>query len=104
MGVPGRFCRWILRYLVRVWSVFSCCCSSLLKAVSSTRIPYSASALQILCTPSHTVPLREHHPYGRESCADGQRAFIFHRARNDTIKGLVESHLRPTSDAARHEF
>jgi len=29
---------------------------------------------------------------------------FFHRARNDTIKGLVESDLRPTSDAARHEF
>jgi len=25
MGVPGRFCPWILKYLVRVWSVFSCC-------------------------------------------------------------------------------
>jgi hypothetical protein len=29
---------------------------------------------------------------------------FFHRARNDTIKGLVESDLRPTLDAARHEF
>jgi hypothetical protein len=58
MEVPGRFCLWILRYWDRVWSVFSCCCSSWVKAFASTRIPYSAMALQIMCTPAHSSPMQ----------------------------------------------
>ncbi len=56
MGVPDRSCLWILKYLGRVWSVFSCCLQ-LQQLRTDTGIPYFAErALQIVCTPSHTVP------------------------------------------------
>ena len=63
MEVPGRFCLWIPKYWDRVWSVFSCCFQPLLKALSFTRIPYSAMALQIYVHSRHIqFRSRERHP------------------------------------------
>ncbi len=61
MGVPGRFCLWIPKYLDCVWSVFSCRLEHLLMDTGITHLRW---ALQMLCTPSHTVPHQEKHPSG----------------------------------------
>ena len=61
MEVPGRFFQWIPKCLDCVWNVFSCRLEHL---HCDTGISHWRRALQILCTPSHTVPHQEKHPSG----------------------------------------
>jgi hypothetical protein len=53
---PGRFCLWIPKDWQYVSNVFSC---RLKHLRCDTGIPYLRRVLQMLCTPSHTVPHRE---------------------------------------------
>jgi len=90
MEVPGQSCLWIPKYLVYVWSVFSCRLQHLRDV---TRIPYLVSVLQMVCTPSHTVPYQQRHPSGERFLVWESEPVSFDLAtphRNVTIKGLVE--------------